>query len=159
MVVVTQEMKANAEICYGDEKCREKLMSLFKELGLPDNLLEVEEIEECGHVKETGFVWFKHKRKRDTYKVDKISISYDTEVTAYVEPKKIKNLTGVKAKQFWIWIKVSEICVMENNSDALIMFKTPAGLCRSFPLSSFKSNDTKTEEDVKKIEANPDEEK
>lgn len=138
MSMVTENMKAKAEVYYGDETCRHKFMLLLTEIGLPSGLLTVEEIEECGHVKETGFVWLKHKKKRDYYKFENFAVCYDTEVTAYFESKKIKNLTGVKAKEFLIWITLSEIYVNDKSRSSAITFKTPVGLSKSFPLSLFE---------------------
>lgn len=128
-------MKAKAEVYHGDEPCREKFMLLLSEMGLPDGLLILEDIEECGYVKEIGFVWLKHKQKRE-YRFDNFLVRYDTVVTAYFEPNKIKKLTGVKAKEFWIWITLSEIYVKDPPA-RLITFKTPAGLSKSFPISVF----------------------
>ncbi|XP_059445405.1 uncharacterized protein LOC132177152 [Corylus avellana] len=134
---VTAEMKAKAEVYYGDEICREKFMLLLSEMGFPDGLLILKDIEECGYVKEIGFVWLKHKQKRE-FRFYNVVVCYDTEVTAYFEPKKIKNLTGVKAKEFLIWITLSEIYVKEKDPPARwITFKTPAGLSKSFPVSVF----------------------
>jgi hypothetical protein len=134
---VTAEMKAKAEVYYGDEICREKFMLLLSEMGFPDRLLILKDIEECGYVKEIGFVWLKHKQKRE-FRFDNVVVCYDTEVTAYFEPKKIKKLTGVKAKEFLIWITLSEIYVKEKDPPARwITFKTPAGLSKSFPISVF----------------------
>lgn len=135
MSLVTAEMKAKAEVYYGDEICREKFMLLLSEIGLPDGLLILQDIEECGYVKEIGFVWLKHKQKKQ-YRFDNILVCYDTEVTAYVEPNKIKNLTGVKAREFLIWITLSEIFV-RNPPARWITFKTTAGLSKSFPTSVF----------------------
>lgn len=137
MSLVTAEMKAKAEVFYGDEICREKFMLLMSEIGLPDGLLLLQDIEECGHVKDIGFIWLKHKQKRE-YRFDNILVCYDTEVTAYVEPNKIKKLTGVKAKEFLIWITLSEIFV-RNPPARWITFKTSAGLSKSFPTSVFKA--------------------
>ncbi|KAJ4843925.1 hypothetical protein Tsubulata_049421, partial [Turnera subulata] len=137
--VVTQAMKAKAEVFYGDETCREKFMLLLAEIGLPNGLLTLEEIEEYGYVKDTGFVWLRHRKKREYHKFENTVVFYDTEVTAYFERNKIKNLTGVKAREFLIWITLSEISVNDNNPRAaLITFKTTAGLSKSFPLSLFE---------------------
>lgn len=89
MSQVTQEMKAKAEVYYGDETCRKKFMSLLQEKGLPNGLLTLQDIQECGHIKDTGFVWLRHKKKRDLYKFEDVFISYDTEITAYFHPNKI----------------------------------------------------------------------
>ncbi|KAF5464806.1 hypothetical protein F2P56_014857 [Juglans regia] len=139
MSLVTAEMKAKAEVYHGDELCREKFMLLLSEMGLPDGLLILEDIEECGYVKEIGFVWLKHKQKRE-YRFDNILVCYDTVVTAYFEPNKIKKLTGVKAKEFWIWITLNEIYVKDPPA-RWITFKTSAGLSKSFPISVFVGGD------------------
>ncbi|KAF8394706.1 hypothetical protein HHK36_020923 [Tetracentron sinense] len=147
MSLVTEEIKANAEVYYGDEICKEKSKFLLTEVGLPNGLLPLEDIEECGYVKETGFVWLKQKKKID-HKFEKIGklVSYAAEVTAYVEPNKIKKLSGVKVKEFLIWITLSEIYV-DDPPTGKITFKTPAGLSRTFPVSAFQL------EEVKEVEA------
>ncbi|GLT67206.1 hypothetical protein SLA2020_395310 [Shorea laevis] len=139
MSPVTEATKAKAEVYYGDETCREKFTLLLAEMGLPNSLLTVEDIEECGYVKDTGFVWLRHKKRREHYKFEDTIISYDAVITAYFQPNKIKNLTGVKAREFMIWINLTEICVEEehDSQSGFITFKTLVGLSRSFPLSLF----------------------
>uniref|UniRef100_A0A5B7AFQ0 Plant/F25P12-18 protein n=1 Tax=Davidia involucrata TaxID=16924 RepID=A0A5B7AFQ0_DAVIN len=148
MSLVTEEIKANAEVYYGDEICQEKTKLLLKEVGLPNGLLPLKDIEECGYVKETGFVWLKQKKKIDQ-KFEKIGklVSYATEVTAYAEPNKIKKLTGVKAKELLVWMTLSEIYV-DDPPTGKITFKTPSGLSKSFPVSAFEIEEAK---DVKEV--------
>ncbi|CAK7340513.1 unnamed protein product [Dovyalis caffra] len=137
MSLVTEEIKAKAEVYYGDEMGKEKSQELLKEVGLPNGLLPLHDIEECGIVRETGFVWLKQK-KSITHKFEKIGklVSYATEVTAYVEPNKIKKLTGVKTKELLLWITLSDI-YLDDPPTGRITFKTPTGLFRSFPVSAF----------------------
>ncbi|CBI39617.3 unnamed protein product, partial [Vitis vinifera] len=73
-------------------------------------------------------------------------VSYEPEITAYVEQNKIKKLTGVKTKELLLWITLSDIYV-DDPPTGKITFKTPAGLFRSFPVSAFVLEDVK---DVKK---------
>ncbi|KAF8401283.1 hypothetical protein HHK36_012216 [Tetracentron sinense] len=143
MSLVTEEIKAKAEVYYGDEIGKEKSKQLLTEVGLPNGLLPLEGIEECGYVRETGFVWLKQKKKKD-HKFEEIGklVSYATEVTAYVEPKKIKKLTGVKTKELLVWITLSEIC-LNDPPNGKITFKTPTGLFRSFPVSAFELHEVK----------------
>ncbi|KAE8678649.1 pentatricopeptide repeat-containing protein [Hibiscus syriacus] len=139
MSLVTEEIKASAsEIYHGNEMCQEKSKFLLQEIGLPRGLLPLKDIEECGYVKDTGFVWLKQK-KSITYKFEKIGklVSYDTEVTAVVEKNKIKKLTGVKTKELLVWITLSDIYV-DDPPTGKITFQTPAGLYRSFPVSAFE---------------------
>ena len=139
MSLVTEEIKASAsEIYHGDEICQEKSKFLLQEIDMPRGLLPLKDIEECGYVKDTGFVWLKQK-KSITHKFEKIGklVSYATEVTAVVEQNKIKKLTGVKTKELLIWITLSDI-YLDDPPTGKITFKTPAGLSRSFPVSAFE---------------------
>ncbi|KAK6254349.1 Protein of unknown function DUF538 - like 9 [Theobroma cacao] len=149
---VTQETKPKAEVYYGDETCREKFTSLLEAKGLPNGLLTLQDIQECGYVKDTGFVWLRHKKKTDSYKFKDVVISYDNEITAYFEPNKIKNLTGVKAKEFMIWVTLTEIYVEESHPSASITFKTQVGLSRSFPVSMFKDQTVMFHEEAEEEE-------
>ncbi|MED6169954.1 hypothetical protein PIB30_026005 [Stylosanthes scabra] len=135
-MALTEELKGKAEVYHGDKLCREKFSLLLAEIGLPDGLLTVQDIEECGYVKEIGFVWLKLQKKRE-HRFDNILVCYDSIVTAYIEPKKIKNLTGVKARDFLLWFTLNEICVKGSPQGSLITFKSIVGLSMSFPLSLF----------------------
>jgi hypothetical protein len=147
--MVTEEIKAKAEFYQGDQICQEKSKELLKEILLPNGLLPLKDIVECGYVRETGFVWLKQK-KETTHKFQKIGklVSYATEVTAYVEPNKIKKLTGVKTKELLIWVTLNEISV-DDPPTGKITFRTPTGLFRSFPVSAFE-----VEEAVKEVKEN-----
>ncbi|XAR49249.1 hypothetical protein NMG60_11032376 [Bertholletia excelsa] len=137
--LVTDEIKAKASEFYrGDDMCQEKSKLLLKEIGLPTGLLPLQDMEECGYVRETGFVWLKQKKKTE-HKFKKIGklVSYAPEVTAYVETGKIKKLTGVKAKELLIWIPLSDI-YLDDPPTGKLTFQTPAGLFRTFPTSAFE---------------------
>ena len=154
MSLVTEEIRAKAEIYHGDEICQEKSKFLLKEIALPNGLLPLKDIEECGYVKETGFVWLKQK-KATTHKFEKIGklVSYATEVTAIAEPNKIKKLTGIKTKELLVWISLSDIYV-DDPPTGKITFKTPAGLSRSFPVSAFEVEEVvKENKDVSRAAA------
>ncbi|WVZ09230.1 hypothetical protein V8G54_013760 [Vigna mungo] len=136
--LLTEELKSKAEVYHGDKVCREKFCLLLEEKGLPEGLLCIENIEECGYVKEIGFVWLKLEKKKE-HRFDNIHVCYDSVVTAYVEPNKIKNLTGVKAKDFLLWFTLNEISVRTPPEGPLIItFKSFVGLSMSFPFSFFK---------------------
>ncbi|XP_057431916.1 uncharacterized protein LOC130724658 [Lotus japonicus] len=139
MFVVSEELKAKAEVFHGDQACREKFSLLLAELGLLDGLLTIQDIQECGYVKEQGFVWLKLKKKREHRFDNNILVCYDTVVTAHVEPNKIKNLTGVKAKEFLVWFALNEIHVKGPPEGPVITFKSVVGLSMSFPVSVFKA--------------------
>ncbi|XP_065854610.1 uncharacterized protein [Euphorbia lathyris] len=134
---ITEELKAKSEVYHGDEICKEKSMELLREVDLPNGLLPLHDIIECGYHRESGFVWLKQK-KSITHKFDKIGklVTYGTEVTAVVEKHKIKKLTGVKTKELLVWVSLSDIYVDENSKDK-ITFQTPTMLYRTFPVSAF----------------------
>ncbi|GAB2287266.1 hypothetical protein Dimus_021648 [Dionaea muscipula] len=150
MSLVKEDIRAKAAIYYGDEICQEKTQLLLREVGLPNGLLPLRDLEECGYVEETGFVWLKQKKKTE-HKFDKIGklVSYATEVTAYVEPYKINQLTGVKVKELLLWISLSNItCSIPKpkptpdhdgaDTDMLVTFSaSAAGFCRTFPAKAF----------------------
>ncbi|XP_061371946.1 uncharacterized protein LOC133314479 [Gastrolobium bilobum] len=138
MSLITEDVKARAEVYHGDELCQVKSKELLKEIALPNGLLPLKDIEECGYDREAGFVWLKQK-KSSTHKFEKIGklVSYAPEVTAYVEHGKIKKLTGVKTKELLLWITLCDIFV-DNPPTGKITFKTPSGLFRTFPVSAFE---------------------
>ncbi|GAB2211645.1 hypothetical protein Droror1_Dr00024969 [Drosera rotundifolia] len=137
MTLITEEIRAKATIYHGEEACQEKKQFLLKQVGLPEGLLPLQDVEECGYIEETGFVWLKQKKKTD-HKFEKINklVSYATEVTAYAESCKIRNLTGVKAKELLFWVTISEITIPSPNGDK-VTFKSSAGPSRTFPAAAF----------------------
>ncbi|KAI3711726.1 hypothetical protein L1987_70269 [Smallanthus sonchifolius] len=144
MSSVTEEIKASAsEVYYGDAIGQEKSKFLLTEMGLPNGLLPLEDIIECGYVKDTGFVWLKQKKQK-VHKFEKIGklVQYATEVTAIIEKFKIKKLTGVKSKELLMWITLSEISV-DDPSTGKIIFTATSGLYRTFPVSAFQIEDVK----------------
>ncbi|CAL1407710.1 unnamed protein product [Linum trigynum] len=151
MSLVTEEIRAKAsEVYNGDEICQAKSKELLREIELPNGLLPLHNIEECGIVRETGFVWLKQK-KSITHKFDKIGklVSYAPEVTAVVEKGKIKKLTGVKTKELLLWVTLSDIYTDEPPTGK-ITFKTPTGLYRSFPTTAFEVEEPAAKEPAAK---------
>ena len=142
MSLITEEIKGRSEVYHGDELCQVKSKELLKEIALPNGLLPLKDMEECGYDRGTGFVWLKQKKSL-THKFEKIGklVSYGTEVTAHVEHGKIKKLTGVKTKELLLWVSLSDIYV-DDPPTGRITFKTPAGLFRSFPVSAFEIEGT-----------------
>ncbi|KAJ6393444.1 hypothetical protein OIU77_022822 [Salix suchowensis] len=72
-------------------------------------------------------------------------VSYATEVTAYIEKFKMKKMTGIKSKQMFLWVPISEMSI-DDPSSKRIFFKTPMGIGKSFPVSSFMTDEEKMEE-------------
>ncbi|TQE06400.1 hypothetical protein C1H46_007899 [Malus baccata] len=136
--LITAEIKSKAdELYHGDEICQQKAKQLLSEISLPNGLLPLKDVEECGIIRETGFVWLKQK-KSYTHKFEEIGklVSYAPEITAIVEKGKIKKLTGVKTKELLVWVQLSDIYV-DDPPTGKIPFKTPAGLFRTFLVSAY----------------------
>ncbi|XP_039062919.1 uncharacterized protein LOC120207535 [Hibiscus syriacus] len=94
------------EVYYCDQISREKFKSLLEEKGFPIGLFAFQDIQECGYVKDSGFICLPKKK-------------HDDEITAFFEPNKIKNLTGVKVKEYMIWITLTDIYVDQSSSITL----------------------------------------
>ncbi|KAK8954023.1 hypothetical protein KSP39_PZI002660 [Platanthera zijinensis] len=143
MALVTEELKAKAEIYSGDALCQEKCQFLLKEVGLPNGLLPLKDILECGYVAETGHVWLKQRKKTEHCfkKVGRL-VSYGPEITARVEKHRITKLTGVKAKELLLWVTLTDISF---DGEAKVTFHSSTGLYRTFPADAFMA-----EEDGKK---------
>lgn len=148
--LIAEDVKSRSEVYHGDEMCQVKSKELLKEIALPNGLLPLKDMEECGYDRQTGFVWLKQK-KSYTHKFDKIGklVSYAPEVTAHVQQGKITKLTGVKTKELLLWITLSDIYV-DDPPTGKITFKTPAGLFRSFPVSAFEIQEEPEAKDTTK---------
>lgn len=130
------DLRSKAVIHYGNE-CVEKSVELFESFGLPGGLLPLEDAIEGGWVEETGFVWMTTKKKQQHHfkKADKLC-SYSDVVSCFLEQKKMKKISGVKAKDMLLWVPVNEITVDDANPPK-VHFKSLAGLSRSFPPEYF----------------------
>lgn len=135
-----ESQRAGAEIVYGAEECYNHSLMLLRELGFPRGVLPLKDLEECGLVRETGFVWMKQKAPYEHFFVGTNTlVRYDAEVTAYVEKGKMKKMSGVKSKQLLLWVPIVEMSLEEEK----IYFKTPMGIGRSFPITAFMDDEEK----------------
>ena len=131
--------RAGAEIVKGDDNiCKKKSVEVLEELGLPTGLLPLEDIEEFGYNRDVGFIWLVQKKKKEhTFKKVKQTVSYAGEVTAFVEPGKLKKIVGVKTKELFLWLSVVEVYV-EKETPGKVTFKTgAAGLSETFDAAAF----------------------
>ncbi|KAJ0982119.1 hypothetical protein J5N97_010374 [Dioscorea zingiberensis] len=131
--------REGAEIHQGDAAlCKKKASEVLTELGLPSGLFPLDDIEEFGYNRTAGFIWLLHKKKKEhNFKQIKQIVSYATEVTAFVEKGKMKNISGVKTRELLIWLSVIEMYI-EDPSSGKITFKTGTGLSDSFPVTAFE---------------------
>ena len=136
-VKTVESQREGAEIYHGAELCKQKSMELLEEVQLPRGLLPLQ-LEEVGYNRETGFVWLKQKKRIDhSFKKIGRLVSYAPEVTAFVENRRMKKMTGVKSKELLIWITLSDMYI-DDPASGKITFKTPSGLSRTFPVSAFE---------------------
>ncbi|KAK7840171.1 hypothetical protein CFP56_016964 [Quercus suber] len=139
----TRDERAGAEIVHGPEECYRHSIDLLEELGFPKGVLPLQDLEECGRVRETGFVWMKQKAPYEHFFVgSNTRVSYSLEVTAYVEKFKMKKMTGIKSKQVFLWVPITEMSI-DDPASKKIYFKTPMGIGKSFPVTAFMSEEEK----------------
>ncbi|XP_042424933.1 uncharacterized protein LOC122012455 [Zingiber officinale] len=133
-----EKYRDGAEIYSGDAICKEKTIEAMVELCLPTGLLPLEDMVEVGYNREHSFMWLTQKKKKEhMFKKIKQLVSYATEVTAFVEERKLKKITGVKARELLIWLTVVEVFIGDPLSGK-ITFKTGTGLSDTFPVSAFE---------------------
>ncbi|KAI0510814.1 hypothetical protein KFK09_011423 [Dendrobium nobile] len=144
MALISEALKANAGVYHGNAICQEKCQFLLKEVGLPSGLLPLQDIIECGFVEETGFVWLKQKKKIEHYfkKVGR-HVTYGPDITAYIGKLSIKKLTGVKAKELFMWLTVTDISLTAGEgekpaTEAKVVFHSSSGIFRTFPAAAFE---------------------
>ncbi|KAF7033675.1 hypothetical protein CFC21_044762 [Triticum aestivum] len=133
--------REGAEVYHGAALCAEKAVELLAETNMPLGLLPLADIEEVGYIRSTGFVWLRQKKAlTHTFKQIGRLVSYATEVTAFVQDRKMKRITGVKSKELLIWVTVCDMYI-DKNDHSKITFKTPTGLGRTFPVSAYGKED------------------
>ncbi|KAG8075573.1 hypothetical protein GUJ93_ZPchr0006g41425 [Zizania palustris] len=138
---LVEEHRSGADVHTGHELCERKAREFLAELGLPDGLLPLPSLQEVGYNRAAGFVWLRQTQSGGvTHTFDSIGkqVWYAAEVTAFVEKGRMHGLTGVKSKELLIWVTISEIVVSPSGSK--IVFRTPAGLGRAFPITAFQLN-------------------
>ncbi|XP_022720813.1 uncharacterized protein LOC111278453 [Durio zibethinus] len=137
--------KENAEIYYGEDVCQLKSLELLEEISLPKGILPVE-IVEFGRKRSTGFVWMKLKKKKE-HKFKQINklVSYNTEITFFAEKGGVKKVTGVKSKELFLWVSISDIFI-EDPSSGKIFFAIPSGIRAHFPISAFELEEDKDDD-------------
>lgn len=144
-MIPRQDERAGAEVAYGHEECLRRSVELLKELGFPSGVMPLQELEECGMVKETGFIWMKQKKPYEHFfEATNSRVVYATEVTAYVEKLRMKKMTGVKSKQLLLWVPIAEMSI-EDPKGKKICFKTPLGIGKSYPVAAFMAEEEKTQ--------------
>ena len=138
IVLTVEAQREGAEVYTGTDLCKKKSIELLEELHLPRGLLPLENMEEVGFNRSSGFVWLRQKKKTDhVFKKIGKAVSYAPEVTALVQDRRMKKMTGVKTREMLIWLTLTDMCI-EDPASGKITFRTPSGLGRSFPVTAFE---------------------
>uniref|UniRef100_K3Z303 Uncharacterized protein n=1 Tax=Setaria italica TaxID=4555 RepID=K3Z303_SETIT len=64
MASLIETHRSGAEVVSGDAICRKKSVDLLEELGLPKGLLPMEDIQDFGYNRTTGFMWLVQRKKK-----------------------------------------------------------------------------------------------
>ncbi|AES64181.1 hypothetical protein MtrunA17_Chr2g0285991 [Medicago truncatula] len=141
---IIEQQRNEAEIFKGEAICKQKSRLLLDEMLLPRGLLPLDNIVEMGINRVTGFVWLRQRQKK-VHRFNAIgrTVSFDTEVTAFVEEHVMRRITGVKTKELFVWLPVSTIFIDDPSSNK-ILFANSSGIARSFPLSAFNLQEDQT---------------
>lgn len=122
----------------GHDEGMKMAVALLEEFGLPMGLLPLADVIEVGFVRDTGYMWIVQKKKVEhSFKLISKLVSYDAQITGFVDKKRIKKLKGVKAKELMLWPPVNEIVVDDDPSTGKIHFKSLAGVKKTFPIEAF----------------------
>ncbi|KAK4858722.1 hypothetical protein QYF36_020976 [Acer negundo] len=129
--------KEGGTVVKGHDKGIKMASALLEEFELPAGLLPLADVIEVGFVRSTGYMWILQKKKVEhNFKMISKLVSYDTDITGYVNKKKIKKLKGVKAKELILWPPVNEI-IVDDPPTGKIHFKSLAGITKTFPVEAF----------------------
>ncbi|KAJ8761979.1 hypothetical protein K2173_006581 [Erythroxylum novogranatense] len=108
-------------------------------MELPNGLLPLKDILEVGYNRSTGFVWLTQKNQAEhKFKAADRLVWYDKVVTAFVEKRKMRKVTGVKAKELLIWVSIEDIYVDEKDLGTVTFSNSLTGISRSFHTSAFQ---------------------
>lgn len=128
--------KKGAHIWTGHDNSFSKAVALMEEFRLPAGLLPLEDIVELGFVTATGYFWVVQRNKVEhTFKMIGKLVSYGTQISGFLSSYCINKVSGVKAREFLIWVPVGDISVAEATGK--IHFKSIGGLTKVFPVEAF----------------------
>lgn len=130
-----------AEIYHG-EACKEKLGKLLEEYSVPKGIFHLGQVEEVGLNRSTGFFWLKQKERTEHYFPGLGSLIYNEEITSFIEPSHMKNVTGLQGKQLFLTAALNDVHVGLTSNDT-VRFTSSIGLARDQPISIFQPEDEK----------------
>ncbi|KAK6154282.1 hypothetical protein DH2020_008530 [Rehmannia glutinosa] len=125
----------------GHDEALKMAVSLLEEFGLPLGLLSpLADVLEIGFVRATGYMWIVQQKKveHDFNTINK-SVSYNSEISAYLEKNRLKKMKGVTSKEMVPWPLVSDLWV-DDSTTGRIYIKSLRGTPKRFPVEAFLSN-------------------
>lgn len=145
--------RENAVVVTGKVAIKKKMSELLKNAKFPLGVMPVDEAVELGHNPSTGFLWVIRKKKLEHFfKGINRKATLDTEVTGFLEERKMKKITGIKAKELMIWVSLTDFRI-DDPASGKIIFTATAGITKTFLVSAFEDDDEvkKIEVEVKKV--------
>ncbi|XVE51609.1 hypothetical protein DITRI_Ditri02bG0055400 [Diplodiscus trichospermus] len=128
--------RERAETYNGAAVCKQKVQQLLDQFHIPKGLMPLNNVVEFGYNATTGFLWLK-QQKTFTYWFKTLgAASYGPEITAFIEDRRLRKLTGVKSKEMIIWVSLSDVSV----DDSKITFATSMGLTQSYPVAEVEDD-------------------
>ncbi|WOH12035.1 hypothetical protein DCAR_0831532 [Daucus carota subsp. sativus] len=130
--------RENAIIVTSEEDIKQKAAELTKNFQLPGGLIPLGEVAEIGHNPATGFFWTIRRNKLEhlNKKIGK-KTTFEKEVTAFLEERRMKKVTGVKSKELMLWVSITDIRI-DDPASGKIIFTATAGITKTFPISAFE---------------------
>ncbi|KAL2650984.1 hypothetical protein R1flu_019112 [Riccia fluitans] len=123
---------------YEGEVALEKAASLLEDSGLPGGLLPLKNVIEAGHVKETGYVWIRQEEEIEhVFKQVGRPVKYGTEIKAFIEKGRLRDLSGVKSKEMLLWVPINDISV-PSTAPNKVAFRSIGGLGKMFKKEAFE---------------------
>jgi hypothetical protein len=107
-------------------------------MGLPDGLLPLQEIDEVGFVRGTGYFWVKQRhRSEHVFELINTRVSYAQHVCGFLEKNRLRKLQGVKVKELGVlWVSLGEIS-SPSSRPGFTYFKAIGVLGKYLPTSAF----------------------
>ena len=121
---------------YGHDFSFDNAADLLESMGLPGGLLAMEDVLDCSFNKESGILWIRQKEKTQHYfrHIGRM-VSFDTEIHVRVAHRHLHGLSGVKAKELFLWAPVSDVSVLDDGER--LKFRSYGGITKTFPAKAF----------------------
>ncbi|KAL1826230.1 hypothetical protein DCAR_0205374 [Daucus carota subsp. sativus] len=142
--------RENAVVVTDKAAIKKKISEVLKNAKFPLGVMPVDEAVELGYNPSSGFLWIIRKKKLEHFfKGINRKATLDAEVTGFLEERRMKKITGIKAKELMIWVSLTDFRI-DDPASGKIIFTATAGITKTFQISAFEEEEE--EEEVKKVE-------